>query len=151
MLIQAIYSHLITGSLDPAAARVTVTSVAPLRDLSPGSVPSLVAELAAWQTRCDDTLADLDAEIAGVRRRAAEREARRRKEELLRQRVEAGYEEKANAKRSHPSANGNQPAEGGDGDAMEVDEGIGEGDDGGLSGGKASRGAKRTAFSGRSR
>ncbi|KAL0264485.1 hypothetical protein SLS55_000435 [Diplodia seriata] len=154
LLIQAIYSHLITGSLDPAAARVTVTSVAPLRDLAPGAVPALVADLAAWQARCDSTLADLDAEIAAVRRRAAAREQRRRKEELLRQRVEISFEDRANAKRSHPSANagGNQLVEGGggDGDAMELDEGFGE-EDGGSSGGKASRGAKRAAFSGRAR
>ncbi|OJD35812.1 pci domain-containing protein [Diplodia corticola] len=156
LLIQAIYSHLITGSLDPAAARVTVTSVAPLRDLAPGSIPALVAELDAWQARCDGTLASLDAEIAAVRRRAAAREHRRRKEELLRLRVEVSFEDKSNAKRSHPSANsgGSQLAEGGgaggDADAMELDEGIGE-EGGASSGGKASRGAKRTAFSGRSR
>ncbi|KAL1632225.1 hypothetical protein SLS56_003805 [Neofusicoccum ribis] len=149
LLITAIYSHLITGSLDPAAARVTVTSVAPLRDLAPGSVPALVAELGAWAARCDDTLAELDAEIAAVKKRAAEREARRRKEEALRQRVEVNLDEKANAKRSHPN-NGNPPAEG-DADAMELDEGIGEGEESGAGGGKSSRGAKRAAFSGRER
>lgn len=149
LLITAIYSHLITGSLDPAAARVTVTSVAPLRDLAPGSVPALVAELGAWAARCDDTLAELDAEIAAVKKRAAEREARRRKEEALRQRVEVNLDEKANAKRSHPN-NGNPPAEG-DADAMELDEGIGEGEESGTGGGKSSRGAKRAAFSGRGR
>ncbi|GME37323.1 hypothetical protein GTA08_BOTSDO09898 [Neofusicoccum parvum] len=149
LLITAIYSHLITGSLDPAAARVTVTSVAPLRDLAPGSVPALVAELGAWAARCDDTLAELDAEIAAVKKRAAEREARRRKEEALRQRVEVNLDEKANAKRSHPN-NGNPPAEG-DADAMELDEGIGEGEESGAGGGKSSRGAKRAAFSGRGR
>lgn len=148
LLIQAIYSHLITGTLDPAAARVTVTSVAPLRDLRPGSVPALIEELAAWAARCDDTLAELDDQVAAVKKRAAERESRRRKEEALRQRVETGFEEKANAKRSHP--NNSQAAEG-DGDAMELDEGLGEGEDDGPVGGKATRGAKRAAFAGRGR
>ncbi|KAK8153864.1 hypothetical protein IWX90DRAFT_450900 [Phyllosticta citrichinensis] len=88
LLITAIYAHLITATLDPASSRVCITSVAPLRDLAPGSTAALVAALGAWGRRCDDTLATLEAEMAAVRKRALDRELRRRRTDAVRAVVE---------------------------------------------------------------
>ncbi|KAH9823745.1 COP9 signalosome complex subunit 7-like [Teratosphaeria destructans] len=83
LVTQAIYSDLISATLNPAAQIVVITSVAPLRDLAPGSVNDMVAELAAWSGRCDSALADLEAEIAKIKsdaRRRAMREQRTEKQ-----------------------------------------------------------------------
>lgn len=83
LVTQAIYNDLITGTLNPASQTVVITSVAPLRDLAPGSVQSMISELAAWSGRCDSVLADLEAEIKKVKADAekrAKREARAEKQ-----------------------------------------------------------------------
>ncbi|KAF7188551.1 COP9 signalosome complex subunit 7a [Pseudocercospora fuligena] len=66
IVTEAIYSGLVTGTLNPAAQTVVITSVAPLRDLAPGSVQSMMAELEAWSGRCDGVLAGLKMEIKNV-------------------------------------------------------------------------------------
>lgn len=81
LITQAIYNNLITATLNPANQAVVITSVAPLRDLSPGSVHAMVAELEAWSGRCDSVLAELEAEIALVKAKAAKRRAREKKAE----------------------------------------------------------------------
>ncbi|CAK3950555.1 COP9 signalosome complex subunit 7 [Lecanosticta acicola] len=83
LVTEALYQNLITGTLNPAAQTVIITSVAPLRDLAPGSVQSMIAELQAWSGRCDSVLADLEAEIRKVKTEAgnrAKREARAEKQ-----------------------------------------------------------------------
>ena len=60
-----------------------ISSVAPLRDLAPGSVTVMIAELEAWSQRCDGVLQDLEAEIAKVRNEATRRS--RREEEMAAQ------------------------------------------------------------------
>lgn len=77
------YSDLVAGTLNPASQTVVITSVAPLRDLAPGSVRSMISELAAWSGRCDSVLAELEAEIKKVRadaERRAKREAKAEKQ-----------------------------------------------------------------------
>lgn len=128
LLITAIYAHLITATLDPASSRVSITSVAPLRDLSPAGAVALVAELAAWSRRCDDTLAGLEADVAAVRKRAVDRELRRRKTDAMRAIVEKTHDDKSTtaAKRGAAAA----AAANGDDDAMELDEEVAaDGDD----------------------
>lgn len=50
-----------------------VTKVAPLRDLSPGSVPQMISSLRAWSDRCSELLDDLDTHVADVQATAASR------------------------------------------------------------------------------
>jgi COP9 signalosome complex subunit 7 len=79
LVTEAIYSDLVVATLNPALQTVVITSVAPLRDLAPGSVQSMIDELAAWSKRCSSVLADLEAEIQKVKDEAelrAGREAR---------------------------------------------------------------------------
>lgn len=67
-----------TATLNPAAQTVVITSVSPLRDLAPGSVGTMIAELGGWSQRCDSVLGELEAEIAKVKANAW----KRRREEL---------------------------------------------------------------------
>jgi len=70
LVTTAIYSSLVTGTLDPAHQVVNITSVAPLRDLAPGSIPTLTATLDQWSKQCTSMLAELDAQIASVKQTA---------------------------------------------------------------------------------
>ncbi|KAM4058077.1 PCI domain-containing protein [Hirsutella rhossiliensis] len=73
LVIKAVYQGLLHATLDPARQAVQVTSVAPLRDLQPGSIPNMTAALNAWSDRCTTTLADLEAQIRDIRYAAAVR------------------------------------------------------------------------------
>ncbi|KAK0327148.1 hypothetical protein LTR82_001910 [Friedmanniomyces endolithicus] len=90
LVTQAIYNDLISATLNPAAQTVVITSVAPLRDLAPGSVADMIAELSAWSGRCDGVLADLEQEIAKVKWNAKRRHAREVKAEKQRAAAEGG-------------------------------------------------------------
>ncbi|KAF2483278.1 CSN7 COP9 signalosome subunit, partial [Neohortaea acidophila] len=81
LITQAIYSNLLTATLNPASQTVHITAVSPLRDLAPGSVGVMTTELEAWSLRCQSVLATLDAEIAKVRGAAARRAMREQKAE----------------------------------------------------------------------
>ncbi|KAI2626079.1 hypothetical protein GGS26DRAFT_190956 [Hypomontagnella submonticulosa] len=76
LVISAIYAGLMEAQLDPRHQAVLVSSVSPLRDLEPGSVPAMLTALRTWSGRCNDTLADLRSQIAilksDARKRAAE-------------------------------------------------------------------------------
>lgn len=75
LVTQAIYSNLLTGTLNPSAQTVQISSVAPLRDLAPGSLTSMIGELDAWSSRCTSAVDDLEAEIRRVKRDAKVRHA----------------------------------------------------------------------------
>jgi COP9 signalosome complex subunit 7 len=124
LITTAIYSGLITATLDPAHSLIAVTSVAPLRDLAPGSLPALQSTLQAWSQRCDSALADLEAQVEKVKREAVDREKVRRKKERALEAAMQASDEKATGKRGLL----------GD-DAMDID------DDGGSS--RITRGSKR--------
>lgn len=70
LVTTAIYSSMVTGTLDPAHQVANITSVAPLRDLAPGSIPVLKATLDQWSSQCTSTLTDLEAQMASVKERA---------------------------------------------------------------------------------
>ena len=81
LVITAIYSSLITGRLSSASNPpfVNVTSVAPLRDVKPQSLPSMISALHEWELRCGRVISGLETEIAKIhadadKRRAQERE-----------------------------------------------------------------------------
>ncbi|KAK7713325.1 hypothetical protein SLS64_004575 [Diaporthe eres] len=71
LVISAVYAGLLDAKLNPLRSVVQVSSVAPLRDVQPGTVPSIVATLQNWSQRCDATLAEIEANIANIKREAA--------------------------------------------------------------------------------
>jgi COP9 signalosome complex subunit 7 len=125
LVTTAIYETLLTATLNPAAQTVVITSVAPLRDLAPGSVDQLLGELSAWSGRCDSVLADLQAEISRIEAEAVKRAAReQRKEKQIKAANETG--EKSSGAAGGPRSGkqlGKAEAqdEADDGDAMELD------------------------------
>lgn len=129
LITNAIYTGLITATLDPAHSLISVTSVAPLRDLAPGSLPALQSTLQSWSQRCDSALAELLAQVEKVKKDAVDREKVRRKKERALEAVVQANEEKGNGKRGLTG--------GGNEDAMDIDE------DGGSS--RQTRGTKRGA------
>ncbi|KAF5628444.1 ACOB [Fusarium sp. NRRL 52700] len=78
LVISAVYAGLLHATLDPARAVVQVTSVAPLRDLAPGSIPDMAAALKKWSDRCTTTLDGLDLQIKEIRATAAARQREQR-------------------------------------------------------------------------
>ncbi|KAL5120411.1 hypothetical protein ACEQ8H_001701 [Pleosporales sp. CAS-2024a] len=120
LITTAIYAGLITATLDPAHERISVTSVAPLRDLAPGSLPALQSTLRAWSRRCDAALTDLEAQVEKIKREAVDREkVRRKKERALEAVTLANGEDKAGAKRGPGGFGGD--------DAMDIDDEGGSG------------------------
>ncbi|ROW07786.1 hypothetical protein VMCG_03558 [Cytospora schulzeri] len=71
VVISAVYAGLLSAKLNPLRRVVQVSSVAPLRDVQPATVPSIVATLQKWSARCDATLAEIEASIAGIKKEAA--------------------------------------------------------------------------------
>lgn len=144
LITTALANGLITGHLDPLHQRIAVTSVAPLRDLAPMSVPAMIANLAAWEERCNSTLADIQHRVATIRDEARERQhIERRREKAFEAKCKtaendensrAGYK---GGKRAAPTGyNGSAR-----GDEMEVDDPEGP-SGGGGGGGGAKRGKK---------
>lgn len=78
LVTTAIYSSLITARLSPASnpPTVNVTSVAPLRDVKPQSLSTMITILTEWETRCGDVVSDLEAEIERIKSDAAKRQTR---------------------------------------------------------------------------
>ncbi|PVH76376.1 hypothetical protein DL98DRAFT_517967 [Cadophora sp. DSE1049] len=73
LVISAIYAGLVSATLDPYHQVVAVSSVSPLRDLQPNSIPAMLNTLNEWSTRCVSTLADLEKQIAGIKAEALKR------------------------------------------------------------------------------
>lgn len=137
LVTTAIYSNLLTATLNPAEQVVLITSVAPLRDLAPGSVKTMLADLAAWSGRCDAVLADLEAEIAKVKTEAAKKAAQdaklQSKIEIMQEKTEKSGKKgggqalgsgKANNGKKAPIRSGGNLREDdqeNDGDAMDID------------------------------
>ncbi|UKZ90294.1 uncharacterized protein TrAFT101_005318 [Trichoderma asperellum] len=78
LVITAIYAGLLHATLDPARQAVSVTSVAPLRDLAPGTIPDMISALQNWAGRCQSTLGDLEEQIKSIRDAATVREREKR-------------------------------------------------------------------------
>ncbi|KAF2189184.1 hypothetical protein K469DRAFT_723943 [Zopfia rhizophila CBS 207.26] len=129
LITTAIYSSLLNATLDPANALVSVTSISPLRDLAPGSLPTLQSTLRTWSQRCDSALANLEAQISEVKRAAVVRERERRKKERGLELTMASMEEKGAGKRGMSGL--------GEEDLMDIDQEGGSG--------RVLRGAKRGA------
>lgn len=85
LVTKAIYSSLITARLSPATAPPTiyVTSTAPLRDVRPQTITSMISVLAEWQERCGDVIKGIDAEIVKIKSDATERRAKEKSKAFL--------------------------------------------------------------------
>jgi len=83
LITSAIYANLLTARLSPTSTPPTVhiTSVAPLRDLRPLSLPSLLSVLSVWNERCDDVIASLSTQIDTIKADAARRKAVAKKQQ----------------------------------------------------------------------
>lgn len=73
LIISAIYAGLISGTLDPYHQTARLTSVAPLRDLAPDTIPMMLSTLEQWSGRCTQTLGELDEQIRLIKMAAARR------------------------------------------------------------------------------
>lgn len=74
LVISVIYAGLVEGSLDPYNERVIVTSISPLRDLEPNSIPTMLRILDQWSSRCISTLADLEKQVTAIKTEALKRQ-----------------------------------------------------------------------------
>ncbi|KAI9648120.1 hypothetical protein NHQ30_002752 [Ciborinia camelliae] len=92
LVISAIYAGLITCTLDPHHQTVLVSSVSPLRDLPPSTIPSMISTLSAWSARCTSTLSSLESQIASIK---AEAQRRHRDEQEWNAHVESLLETQA--------------------------------------------------------
>ena len=119
LVISSIYAGLITAKLDTLSQHVDVSSVAPLRDLRPGSVPRMVSVLEDWDSRCVSVLGEIEGQIREIRRKAQE------------QRKRDTEHEKAVAKKMGDNEDGKKRG-GEEAEEMDIDEG-----------GRRLRGAKR--------
>ncbi|KAF1988515.1 hypothetical protein K402DRAFT_411465 [Aulographum hederae CBS 113979] len=90
LIISAIYAGLITAHLDPAHQTVYISSVAPLRDLAPGSLPDMTAALEAWAARCETAVKEVEKQMESIRSKA---DARGQDEEAAKTRTERALEE----------------------------------------------------------
>ena len=87
LVISAVYADLLRAQLDPRSQTVHVSSVSPLRDLAPDSVPAILGQLRDWSGRCSDTLSDLEAQIAAIRAAAHARHAEKAAREATQARL----------------------------------------------------------------
>ncbi|KAL7906182.1 hypothetical protein GGI35DRAFT_482965 [Trichoderma velutinum] len=78
LVITAIYAGLLHATLDPARQAIQVSSIAPLRDLAPGTIPDMINALQNWAGRCQSTLGDLEEQIKNIREAAITRETEKR-------------------------------------------------------------------------
>ncbi|EXJ83566.1 hypothetical protein A1O1_07189 [Capronia coronata CBS 617.96] len=81
LVTQSIYSGLLTARLSPTSSPpvVNITSVAPLRDLRPQSLPALLQILQTWESRCTSVVSEMEAQISSIRQTAAQRNTTQRK------------------------------------------------------------------------
>jgi COP9 signalosome complex subunit 7 len=118
LITTAIYSSLITGTIDPAHKVINITSVAPLRDLAPGSVPALVASLVHWSQQCSSTLSELQKEIAGIEGNA---KTRGMQEDRVRELVDAKVAQAEESEKGRSKRGALDLRDDEDGDEMDVD------------------------------
>ena len=159
LITTCIYSSLLTARLSPTSDPPTVhiTSVAPLRDLRPQSLPSLLHILSVWSSRCDDVISDLTNQITSIHTTARARNtlSTKRQEVIDNAVMNVLPDSNNNTDNERKTRRGGRTKrelddeEYDDDDGMDVDEGIGEmgsfqlGPGNPMTGGGPSRGTKR--------
>jgi len=124
LVTKAIYSSLITARLSPASdpPTVNVTSVAPLRDVKPQSLPSMISILTEWESRCGGVIGDIEAEIEKIKANSAKRAAKENaRAELLNKAINSwsGEGDEGHSKRSETRSGGRRLGPGGGGNKRE--------------------------------
>ena len=124
LVTKAIYSSLITARLSPASdpPTVNVTSVAPLRDVKPQSLPSMISILTEWESRCGGVIGDIEAEIEKIKANSAKRAAKENaRAELLNKAINSwsGEGDEGLSKRSETRSGGRRLGPGGGGNKRE--------------------------------
>lgn len=122
LVTEAIYNNLLTSTLDPHQQVVIVSSVAPLRDLAPGSVPGMVVQLEAWAARCEGVLKGLETEMEQIKAQSREKA---RQESIKAKQVERATEQAE--KEGFMKQASSRGASDFEGEAMDVDETAGNG------------------------
>lgn len=117
LVISSIYSGLLAAKLDTLSQRVDVSSVAPLRDLKPGSIPHMVQVLGDWDSRCVTVLGEIEGQVVEVRRKAQEARKRETEHEKAVSKAMSDGEGKGKL--------GKRLGQGEEGEEMEMDEGAG--------------------------
>lgn len=110
LVTKAIYSSLIKARLSPASnpPTVNVTAVAPLRDVQPQTVSSMISVLTEWEDRCGDVISGIEAEIAKIKDQAVKnRKRERERTQMLEKAIANG-----NASASRSSRNSKSNARG---------------------------------------
>lgn len=81
LITSSIYSGLLAARLSPTSnpPAVHITSVAPLRDLRPQSLPALLQILQTWESRCASVITDLEGQINTVRTSAVRRNTQQKR------------------------------------------------------------------------
>jgi COP9 signalosome complex subunit 7 len=124
LITNAFYAELLDGALDPHNQVVHIDSVAPLRDLRPGSVPTLTKAFETWSEQCASTLAELQKEIDLVNDKAKAKAQRdKRIQQIFDAKMDASEEGKG--KRGLDSKDDYESDE--IGDEMDVDIDTGRG------------------------
>lgn len=158
LVTSAIYAGLITARLSPTSSppRVHITSVAPLRDLRPQSLPAILQILQTWESRCNLVVSDLETQIATIQNTAAQRTAlHKTRQDVVDAAVVAGENDNSRAVRAR-TRQGNkrdldERLEGEDDEDVSSDEmkdiiddsgdfGLGRGGPSGIRGAKRNRG-----------
>lgn len=85
LVVGAIYTGLLVATLDPERQFVNITSVAPLRDVSPKSIPALQTTLKELSARCGAAMQQINENINNIR---AEAEARALEQDRVAKAVE---------------------------------------------------------------
>lgn len=143
LVTACIYSNLLTARLSPTSTPPTVhiTAVAPLRDLRPQSLYSLLQILSTWSSRCDDTITHLEDKIDAIKVDAIKRNTQAQKhqdiiDDAVVNVLPASDDKDADAKKKTAKLTGHSTRLGSkrdldeeaadNSDDMDVDEGIGE-------------------------
>ncbi|OAX83937.1 hypothetical protein ACJ72_01703 [Emergomyces africanus] len=94
LVTKAIYASLITARISPATNPpfIHVTSTAPLRDVRPQAISTMISCLTEWQARCNDVVGGIEAEIEKIKSDAEERRARERDRATRVERSVAGWD-----------------------------------------------------------
>ncbi|KAI0144523.1 PCI domain-containing protein [Xylariaceae sp. FL1272] len=78
LVIDAVYAGLLDARLDQHSGFVNVSSVAPLRDPDPRTIPDMVASLRGFESRCQFAFDDIQAQIDAIKNAAAKRHAEKK-------------------------------------------------------------------------
>jgi COP9 signalosome complex subunit 7 len=120
-LTTAFYANLIHGSLDPHRQMLHITSVAPLRDLAPGSVLDLARTFDDWSAQCGAMLDELQRQMELVEQAAAAKVAREERVAKMFEERMAAEELGWGKRKGVPDGKDRDAEHGDDADSMDLD------------------------------